>query len=106
VAQAQRDRGAAGRGRRPGPGCHRLHVDTGFGSAAGDLRNMVRDRGVVTGAALGVALALLVLPPSVRPRLVALQMVSHARQRIVAACHVHGTVEPSFATVMGPPGCQ
>ena len=35
--------------------------------------------------------ALLVLPPSARPRLVALQMVSHARQRIVA-CHVHGTV--------------
>jgi pilus assembly protein CpaF len=23
------------------------HVDTGFGSAAGDLRNMVRDRGVL-----------------------------------------------------------
>jgi hypothetical protein len=67
------------------------HVDTGFGSAAGDLRNMVRDRGVVTGAALALALALLVLPPSARPRLVALQMVSHARQRIVA-CHVHGTV--------------
>jgi hypothetical protein len=53
------------------------HVDTGFGSAAGDLRNLVRDRGV--------------LPPSARPRLVALQMVSHARRRIVA-CHVHGTV--------------
>ena len=52
------------------------HVDTGFGSAAGDLRNMVR-RGV--------------LPPSARPRLVALQMVSHARQRIVA-CHVLVTV--------------
>ena len=66
------------------------HVDTGFGSG-GDLRNMVRDRGVVTGAALALALALLVLPPSARPRLVALQMVSHARQRIVA-CHVHGTV--------------
>jgi hypothetical protein len=45
----------------------------------------------VTGAALALALALLVLPPSARPRLVALQMVSHARQRIVA-CHVHGTV--------------
>ena len=36
----------------------------------------------MTGAALALALALLVLPPSARPRLVALQMVSHARQRI------------------------
>ena len=32
------------------------HVDTGFGSAAGDLRNLVRDRSVVTGA-LALALA-------------------------------------------------
>jgi hypothetical protein len=47
-----------------------------------------------------LALALLVLPPSARPRLVALQMVSHARQRIVA-CTFMGPFEPSFATVMG-----
>jgi len=59
----------------------------------------------VTGAALALTLALLALPPSARPRRVALQMVSHARQRIVTY-HVHGTVEPSFATVMGPPGCR
>jgi len=65
----------------------------------------------VTGAALALALALLVLPPSARPRLVALQMVSHARQRIVA-CHVHGTVSAEFChghgttwlPVMGTPG--
>ena len=63
------------------------------------------------GSGLGVGASAVVLPPSARPRLVALQMVSHARQRIVA-CHVHGTVCAEFChghgttwlPVMGPPG--
>ena len=44
------------------------------------LEEALRDRGVVTGAALALALALLVLPPSARPRLVALQMVSPSQK--------------------------
>ena len=46
-AQAQRDRGAAGRGRRPGPGCHRLARGHGFRFCRGRSANMVRDRGVL-----------------------------------------------------------
>ena len=36
----------------------------------------------MTGAALALVLAMIVLPPAARPRLVALRMVSPARQRI------------------------
>jgi hypothetical protein len=65
----------------------------------------------VTGAALALALALLVLPPSARPRLVALQMVRMRGSALSLAtfmgpfeaefCHGHGT---TWLPVMGTPG--
>ena len=61
---------------------------------------------VVTGAALALALALLVLPPS------ALDLdLWHCRWfgmrgSALSLATFMGPFEPSFATVMGPPDCQ
>ena len=72
-----------GRGSTAGSGSHRLAHGHEFRFCRGrSAKHVARQGCVVTGVALALALALLVLPPLARPRLAAMQMVSHARQRI------------------------